>query len=104
VTTADEFTSIIEGNQFVLVDYFTTWCTPCHLATPIVVDKSSIYPEVKFIKVDAEELEGIATIHRVDAYPTFQFLENGKEKNRLTGINGLSDRLEDHLMQLINLQ
>ena len=44
------------SNGVVVVDFFSTWCTPCKMLSPIIDDLAQeMKDNVKFIKVDVDE-------------------------------------------------
>src|SRR5574343_290478 len=66
----------------VLVDFYTTWCGPCKLMTP-VLEKLT---DVKVYKVDAEENRDLASDFSVSAVPCLIFFKDGVEVDRITGL------------------
>ena len=36
ITSRDQFTSLINGNDLVIVDFYATWCVPCKKMAPTV--------------------------------------------------------------------
>ena len=69
----------------VLVDLFATWCGPCRMLSPIVDEVEKEHPEVKFVKVDVDELPQVAARYDVVSIPTLVVLENGNLVNKAVG-------------------
>ncbi len=104
VTSTDQFNQFINDNSYVLVDYYTTWCNPCRLAAPVIKSLSKTYPEVVFLKVDADKLSSLSDHNNIISYPTFQIIQNGKEHGRFTGYDDkLENTIEEHLIRMLNL-
>ncbi len=77
ISDYDEFhDSIKEG--LVLVDFFTTWCGPCKMLSPIVEGLANQFPQLTVIKVDAEEAPLLSAEFRVSAVPTLIKFQDGK--------------------------
>ena len=39
-----------------MVDFTASWCAPCRVITPVLVDLAKKLPDVIFLKVDVDEL------------------------------------------------
>ena len=79
-------------NKLIFIDAFTTWCGPCKWMTANVFPNDTVgkYFNEHFIaaKIDMEKGEGlsIAQKFKVNAYPTYLFLDStGKEVHRALG-------------------
>lgn len=68
--TESEFTTTLEENDIVFVDFWAAWCGPCRQFAPIYDDISEKYPEVKFAKVDTEAEQGLARAANITSIPT----------------------------------
>lgn len=84
VNSIAEFDAEIKEGK-VLVDLFATWCGPCRMLSPIVDEVEKEHPEVKFIKVDVDELPQVAARYDVVSIPTLVVLENGNLVNKAVG-------------------
>ncbi|KAL2512979.1 Thioredoxin H5 [Abeliophyllum distichum] len=63
----------------------TLWCPPCRFISPIFADIAKKTPHVIFLKVDVDELKAVAEEFKVNAMPTFVFLKDVNEVDRLVG-------------------
>ncbi len=72
--------------MFELVDYFATWCGPCHAMHPIIEDVEKEYStRIKFSKVDVDQHQDKAAQFGVMSIPTFIVMKDGKEVDRKVG-------------------
>ncbi|KAL4196777.1 hypothetical protein AMTRI_Chr04g247920 [Amborella trichopoda] len=66
--------------------YFTAaWCGPCRFIAPVFEELASKYLEVVFLKVDIDELKEVAARWNISSVPTFYFIKNGKELDKVVG-------------------
>merc|ERR1712037_853357 len=84
------------GSKLVVVDFHATWCGPCKMIAPIIVEMAGKMDNVVFLKVDVDEAEDVAGEYNISAMPTFVFLKDGKKIDDLMGANA------DKLKELVN--
>lgn len=72
----DEFSQIINENDMVVVDFFATWCGPCKMLTPVIENVEKVLSNVKFIKVDIDQFNDLASEYRIQSVPTLIFIKN----------------------------
>lgn len=64
--------------------YFTaSWCQPCRVLGPIM---ESLSGQINYRKLDVDQEQDLAIKYKVRSVPTLVLLENGVEKNRLSGV------------------
>jgi thioredoxin len=75
--TDDNFESTIKDNDIVLVDFWATWCGPCHQFAPIFERSAEENPEIVHGKLDTEAAQGIAAAAGITAIPTLMAFREG---------------------------
>jgi thioredoxin 1 len=64
--------------------YFTaSWCAPCKALSPIM---DSLQGQINFNKIDVDSNTDLSIQYEVRGVPSLVLVENGKEVNRLTGV------------------
>ena len=64
-----------------------TWCGPCKVIAPKIVEMSKVYPDARFYKLDVDELPDVAQELGVRAMPTFFVFKNGEKVGEVVGAN-----------------
>ena len=71
ITSKEEFDNILkETNWVIIADFFATWCWPCKVLWPIIEELSEEHPEVKFVKIDVDEVGELAEEYGITSIPT----------------------------------
>ncbi|OIT04002.1 PREDICTED: thioredoxin H-type 1-like [Nicotiana attenuata] len=76
---------LVAASLWVVVDFTASWCGPCRFIAPILADIAKKMPHVIFLKVDVDELKSVFEEWNVEAMPTFVFIKEGKEVDRVVG-------------------
>jgi len=75
--TAADFTTTIEDNGIVLVDFWAEWCGPCRMFAPWYEEVSQSHTDVVFAKVDTEAEQALAGSFGIRSIPTLMAFRDG---------------------------
>ena len=68
----------------VLVDFWAEWCGPCHAVAP-VLDRIADEHDVKLVKVNIDQEQGLAQRYGVASIPMMILFENGEPRAAAVG-------------------
>jgi thioredoxin 1 len=78
---------VLKSAQPVLVDFFAEWCGPCKMQAPIIEELAEEYQgKAKILSLDVDKSQQTAGQYQVMSIPTLIFFKNGKEVERLMGL------------------
>ena len=91
----ENFKSIIDGSQPVLVDFHATWCGPCKAQAPILKELSSeVKGKARILKIDVDKNQAIAQKYQVRSVPTLILFKAGELMWRHAGVASKKELLE----------
>ena len=70
---------VLQSDKAVLVDFWAEWCGPCHAVAP-VLDRIAAEREgeLKLVKVNIDEEQGIAQRYGIASIPTMVLFKDGQ--------------------------
>ncbi|KAL6848118.1 hypothetical protein ACP4OV_022246 [Aristida adscensionis] len=71
----------------VVANFSASWCGPCRVIAPVYAEMSQTYPQLMFLTIDVDDLMDFSTSWDIRATPTFFFLKNGQQLDKLVGAN-----------------
>lgn len=86
------------GDSLVVLDCFATWCGPCKVIAPKVVQMAKDFQDARFYKIDVDEVNDVAQELGIRAMPTFLLFKNGEKVGEVVGANekALRAAIEQH--------
>lgn len=81
------FQAEVEQHQgLAIVDFWATWCGPCHMVAPILEQLAGEYgAKVKVTKVDVDANQATAMRFNVRSIPSILFFKDGRHVDTLVG-------------------
>ncbi|MEO0733000.1 MAG: thioredoxin family protein [Bacteroidota bacterium] len=84
------FRDLINGETPVLIDFFATWCGPCHAYSPVLAQlKADEGDALRLVKIDVDRNEAIVQKLGITAMPTTIIFQNGDIKFRAAGVQSI---------------
>ena len=85
--TSQNFTNVVNKTGLpVVVDFWAPWCGPCKMMEPVFEQvTSSLEPKARFVKLNTEVTQNIATQYGIRSIPTLIIFKQGKEVARQSG-------------------
>lgn len=89
---ADFKTHVLDAPGVCFVDLFSNRCPPCRVLAPTISLLADKYAgKIAVCKVDVDRVGTVAEKYGVTAIPTVLIIRNGKEVNRLVGLQSETD-------------
>jgi thioredoxin 1 len=75
---------VLESEGKVIVDFWAEWCGPCHAVAP-VLDRIADERDLKIVKVNVDDEQGLAQRYGVSSIPLMVLFENGEPQAQALG-------------------
>ena len=86
------------GNGVALIDFWAPWCGPCKMQGPIIEKVAArVNSGTRVGKCNVDENPALAARFGIRSIPTLLLFRNGKETERLVGLQS-----EDTLVEKLN--
>ena len=84
--TNENFESLKNGEQPLVVDFWATWCGPCRMVGPVISELAEQFDgKITVGKCDVEENEELAVEFGIRNIPTILFFKNGQVVDKMVG-------------------
>ncbi|KAF2011527.1 thioredoxin-like protein [Aaosphaeria arxii CBS 175.79] len=84
------FRTLLTGHEYLVADFYATWCPPCKQIAPIYETLSaanSIPGKLAFVKINVDEQQEVARPYAIQSIPTFIVFKDGKPIDTIKGAN-----------------
>lgn len=87
-----------QSNKLIVIFFTATWCGPCRSMEPTIKELAAKYTDIDLVKIDVDELFNVSCEYGIQTMPTFLFMKNGKEIDKVAGARkqDLQMKIEQH--------
>ncbi|MGG6310828.1 thioredoxin [Paenibacillus macerans] len=87
INSETDFSEAVHAPGMTLVDFDAPWCPPCKVLAPILEELHGDFGgKVNVLKVNCDELPGLASQYGVMSMPTVIFFHHGEPVEKLVGL------------------
>mgnify|MGYP002620771123 CR=1 FL=1 len=99
--TSENFESLKNGKEPLVVDFWATWCGPCRMVGPVISKLAEKYDgKIVVGKCDVEENEDLASEFGIRNIPTILFFKGGEVVDKVVGAQSEA-KLDEKFQTLI---
>ena len=98
VASAADFDALLASSPFTACHYWASWCDPCAAMDQLMREMAASRPNVRFVRVEAEEVDELAERYDVSAVPYFTFHHKTTLVDKLEGADAkaLASKVQQH--------
>ncbi|MFE9248943.1 thioredoxin [Streptomyces sp. NPDC007088] len=74
--TKENFDQTVTDNEFVLIDFWASWCGPCRSFAPVYEKSAEENPDLVYGKVDTEAQPELAAAFGIQSIPTLMIVRD----------------------------
>ena len=102
VTDATFALEVEQQKGLTVVDFWATWCGPCHMVAPVLEQLAGEYQgKLKVTKVDVDANQQTAIRFNVRSIPSILFFKDGRHVDTLVGAYPkpvFDQKIQQHLL------